>query len=78
MCRDGGYSDEDRTRSPRRRPWKFACETATLDHLSGGRLVLPVGLGAVYDGGFGKLGEPTDRKTRAELLDESLEILTGL
>jgi hypothetical protein len=32
----------------------------------------------VYDGGFGKLGEPTDRKTRAELLDESLEILTGL
>ncbi len=30
------------------------------------------------DGGFGKVGEPTDRKTRAELLDESLEILTGL
>jgi hypothetical protein len=37
-----------------------------------------VGLGAVDDGGFGKVGEPTDRKTRAELLDESLEILTGL
>ncbi|HEX6797119.1 MAG TPA: LLM class flavin-dependent oxidoreductase, partial [Ktedonobacterales bacterium] len=49
-----------------------------LDHLSGGRLVLPVGLGALDDGGFGKVGEPTDRKTRAELLDESLDILTGL
>jgi alkanesulfonate monooxygenase SsuD/methylene tetrahydromethanopterin reductase-like flavin-dependent oxidoreductase (luciferase family) len=62
----------------RRRPWKLARETATLDHLSDGRLVLPVGLGALDDGGFGKVGEPTDRKTRAELLDESLEVLTGL
>src|SRR5690348_11034889 len=62
----------------RRRPWKLARETVTLDHLSGGRLILPVGLGALDDGGFGKVGEPTDRKTRAELLDESLAILTGL
>jgi alkanesulfonate monooxygenase SsuD/methylene tetrahydromethanopterin reductase-like flavin-dependent oxidoreductase (luciferase family) len=62
----------------RRRPWKLARETVALDHLSGGRLVLPVGLGALEDGGFSKVGEPTDRKVRAELLDESLEILTGL
>lgn len=62
----------------RRRPWKLARETMTLDHLSGGRLVLPVGLGALDDGGFSKVGEPTDRRIRAELLDESLEILTGL
>jgi alkanesulfonate monooxygenase SsuD/methylene tetrahydromethanopterin reductase-like flavin-dependent oxidoreductase (luciferase family) len=62
----------------RRRPWKLARETMTLDHLSGGRLVLPVGLGALDDGGFSKVGEPTDRKVRARLLDESLEILTGL
>lgn len=62
----------------RRRPWKLARETMTLDHLSNGRLVLPVGLGAIDDQGFGNVGEATDRKTRAELLDESLDILTGL
>ncbi|MGI8690185.1 MAG: LLM class flavin-dependent oxidoreductase [Thermomicrobiales bacterium] len=62
----------------RRRPWKLARETVTVDHLSHGRLVLPVGLGALDDGGFGKVGEATDRKTRAQLLDEGLAILTGL
>src|ERR671911_2263397 len=62
----------------RRRPWKLARETVALDHLSNGRLVLPVGLGALDDGGFSKVGEPTDRKVRAQLLDESLDILTGL
>ncbi len=62
----------------RRRPWKLARETVTLDHLSNGRLVLPVGLGTLDDGGFTKVGEVTDRRQRAELLDESLEILTGL
>jgi Luciferase-like monooxygenase len=62
----------------RRRPWKVARETVTLDHLSNGRLVLPIGLGTLDDGGFTKVGEVTDRKVRAQLLDESLEILTGL
>ena len=62
----------------RRRPWKLARETVTVDHLSHGRLVLPVGLGALDDGGFSKVGEVTDRKVRAQLLDEGLEILTGL
>lgn len=60
----------------RRRPWKVARETVSLDHLANGRLVLPVGLGAID--AFGKVGEETDRKVRAELLDECLEILTGL
>lgn len=60
----------------RRRPWKVARETVTLDHLSNGRLILPVGLGAVDS--FGDVGEATDRRVRAELLDESLAILTGL
>jgi alkanesulfonate monooxygenase SsuD/methylene tetrahydromethanopterin reductase-like flavin-dependent oxidoreductase (luciferase family) len=62
----------------RRRPWKLARETMTLDRLSKGRLVLPVGLGALDDAAFGNVGEPTATKIRAELLDESLEILEGL
>ncbi len=61
----------------RMRPWKLASETATLDRLSNGRLILSVGLGAV-DTGFVQFGEETDRKGRAELLDEGLDILTGL
>jgi alkanesulfonate monooxygenase SsuD/methylene tetrahydromethanopterin reductase-like flavin-dependent oxidoreductase (luciferase family) len=62
----------------RRRPWKLARETMTLDRLSNGRLVLPVGLGATDDAGFGNVGEPVDPRTRAERLDEALEILAGL
>jgi len=61
----------------RMRPWKLASETATLDNLSNGRVILSVGLGAV-DTGFKEFGEVTSRKTRADLLDEGLDILTGL
>jgi hypothetical protein len=61
----------------RMRPWKLASETATLDNLSNGRVILSVGLGAV-DTGFDSFGEVTDRKTRAELLDEGLDVVTGL
>lgn len=61
----------------RMRPWKLASETVTLDHLSNGRVILAVGLGAT-DTGFAEFGEVTDRKTRAGLLDEGLEILTRL
>lgn len=62
----------------RRRPWKLARETMTVDRLSGGRLVVPVGLGALDDAAFGGVGEPTDARTRADLVDESLAILEGL
>jgi alkanesulfonate monooxygenase SsuD/methylene tetrahydromethanopterin reductase-like flavin-dependent oxidoreductase (luciferase family) len=62
----------------RRRPWKLARETMTLDRLSNGRLIVPVGLGTLDDGAFGNVGEPTEARTRAEMLDESLAILEGL
>jgi alkanesulfonate monooxygenase SsuD/methylene tetrahydromethanopterin reductase-like flavin-dependent oxidoreductase (luciferase family) len=62
----------------RRRPWKLARETMTLDRLSNGRLVLPVGLGTTDDAAFGNVGEPTGARARAERLDESLAILAGL
>jgi len=60
----------------RRRPWKVARETLTLDHLSNGRLVLPVGFGGDWDGGYSRVSTDTpDRKSRREKLDECLEIL---
>ncbi len=62
----------------RRRPWKLARETVTLDHLSGGRLILGVGLGDPAPEEFTRLGEDADDRVRAEKLDEGLEILTGL
>lgn len=65
------------TPASRRRPWKLASEVVTLDHLSNGRVVLPVGLGAI-DTGFDKVGEATDRKVRAKLLDEGLDVIAGL
>jgi hypothetical protein len=61
----------------RMRPWELASKTVTLDHLSNGRVILAVGLGAI-DTGFAEFGEETDRKMRAELLDEGLDIVTGL
>ncbi len=63
---------------PRRRPWKLARETASLDALSDGRLVLGLGLGGPPDREFETFGEESDDKIRAAQLDEGLEVLTGL
>ncbi len=62
----------------RRRPWKVARETASLDRLSGGRLVFGAGLGSAGEREFADFGEDPDPRHRAELLDEGLEVLAGL
>ena len=41
-------------------------------------MILPVGLGALDDAGFTRVGETIDRKVRAQLLNEGLAILAGL
>lgn len=62
----------------RRRPWLLAREAMTVDELSRGRLVLPVGIGALDDAGFGNVGEPVSARERAAILDETLAIVDGL
>jgi len=50
----------------------------TLDRLTGGRMVLGVGLGAPVADEFGSFGETTDRAELAARLDEGLEALNLL
>lgn len=61
---------------PRRRPWKLARETVTLDILSEGRLILGIGLGGISE--FSLMNEETDLRIMAKMADEQLEILNGL
>jgi alkanesulfonate monooxygenase SsuD/methylene tetrahydromethanopterin reductase-like flavin-dependent oxidoreductase (luciferase family) len=63
----------------RRRPWIVARQAVALDHLSGGRMVLGLGLGLDSSGGeLSRFGEETDDRRRAAMLDEGLTILTAL
>ncbi|HSL43474.1 MAG TPA: LLM class flavin-dependent oxidoreductase [Anaerolineales bacterium] len=63
---------------PLRRPWKIASESVALDHLSDGRLTLGLGAGAVWMGWQSFPDEVTDTRVRAEMLDETIDILTLL
>jgi alkanesulfonate monooxygenase SsuD/methylene tetrahydromethanopterin reductase-like flavin-dependent oxidoreductase (luciferase family) len=60
----------------RRRVHKVARETATLDHLSRGRLILGVGLGSNNNGELEPFGEVVDARERARRLDDGLSRLT--
>ncbi len=62
----------------RRRMTSLARETVALDHLSGGRLILGVGLGEQDEREFTAFGDEGDRRARARILDESLAVLDGL
>ncbi len=61
--------------APLRKPWKLASESIALDHLSNGRLTLGLGAGAVWMGWKAFPDEVIDTKARAELLDETIDIL---
>jgi len=60
---------------PRRRPEQLARQVATLDSLSGGRVIFGAGLGGPIEDEFGSFGEPTDPVVLAERLDEGLGLL---
>jgi alkanesulfonate monooxygenase SsuD/methylene tetrahydromethanopterin reductase-like flavin-dependent oxidoreductase (luciferase family) len=62
---------------PRRRPTKLAREAVTLDHLTGGRVILGVG-GGLWPEEFDALGDESDPKVRAAMLEEGLELLCSL
>jgi alkanesulfonate monooxygenase SsuD/methylene tetrahydromethanopterin reductase-like flavin-dependent oxidoreductase (luciferase family) len=62
----------------RRRPQSVARELITLDHLSGGRGLLGVGLGDPAEFDFAAFGDAADARERAARLDESLTVIDGL
>lgn len=63
---------------PLRIPWHLASESNAIDHLSGGRMILGLGTGATWMGWQAFPDVPTDIHTRAEMLDETIDILTEL
>jgi alkanesulfonate monooxygenase SsuD/methylene tetrahydromethanopterin reductase-like flavin-dependent oxidoreductase (luciferase family) len=62
---------------PRRLPWEVARQVATVDRMSGGRLIFGACLGT-EDADFAAIGLNSDRRHRAEQLDEGLQVVAGL
>ena len=62
---------------PRRRPHIMASAAVTLDHLSGGRLILGVGIGGGHDE-FSPFGDEPEAASRAAKLDEALLVIDRL
>ena len=58
---------------PEQLPWYVAAQTAILDQLSGGRVILAAGLGVLELDKFGM----QENRMRAQRLDEALEIING-
>ena len=65
------------TPAARWRPWDLASAVGTVDRLSGGRVTMSVGLGAVH-AGWTAFEPDEGRRVRAEKLDECLAIYDGL
>jgi alkanesulfonate monooxygenase SsuD/methylene tetrahydromethanopterin reductase-like flavin-dependent oxidoreductase (luciferase family) len=59
----------------RRRPQGLARQVATLDNVSGGRVVFGAGLGGPIDEEYGSFGDSTDPVVLARRLDEGLGLL---
>ncbi len=62
----------------RRRPQVLAQQAASLAVLSDGRFVLGLGLGDDGAREFSAFGDETDPRRRGRMLDEGLEVVTGL
>lgn len=65
------------TPASRYRPWDLASKVGSVDRISGGRVIMSVGLGALHEGWLA-FEEDEGRAARARKLDEGLAIYAGL